>query len=92
MPETDLDAMASLALLRILFLSFSKEVHLTQSCPFDGAFKTGCFTQLDGKRPLNALYTSLLRASGVEVDRYNMSEKMAAKFDSGTGPLKEVMA
>ena len=59
---------------------------------YDGAFKTGCFTQLDGKRPLNALYTSILRASGVELDRYNMSEKMAAKFDSGTGPLKEVMA
>jgi hypothetical protein len=59
---------------------------------YDGAFKTGCFTQLDGKRPLNALYTSILRASGVEVDRYNMSEKMAAKFDSGIGPLKEILA
>ena len=59
---------------------------------YDGAFKTGCFTQLDGKRPLNALYTSILRASGVEVDRYNMSEKMAAKFDSSTGPLKEILA
>lgn len=59
---------------------------------YDGAFKTGCFTQLDGKRPINALYTSILRASGVEVDRYNMSEKMAAKFDSSTGPLKEVLA
>ena len=59
---------------------------------YDGAFKTGCFTQLAGKRPLNALYTSILRASGVEVDRFNMSEKMAAKFDSGTGPLKEILA
>jgi hypothetical protein len=59
---------------------------------YDGAFKTGCFTQLDGKRPLNALYTSILRASGVEVDRYNMSEKMAAKFDSGTGPIKEILS
>jgi len=58
---------------------------------YDGAFKTGCFTQLDGKRPINALYTSILRASGVEVDRYNMSEKMAAKFDSGTGPIKEIL-
>lgn len=57
-----------------------------------GAFKTGRFTQLDGKRPINALYTSILRASGVEVDRFNMSEKMAAKFDSGTGPLREVLA
>ena len=58
---------------------------------YDGAFKTGCFTQLDSKRPINALYTSILRASGVEIDRFNMSEKMAAKFDSGTGPLKEVL-
>ena len=59
---------------------------------YDGAFKTGCFTQLDSKRPINALYTSILRASGVEIDRFNMSEKMAAKFDSGTGPRKEVLA
>ena len=59
---------------------------------YDGAFKTGCFTQLDGKRPINALYNSILRASGVSGDRYNMSEKMAAKFDSGTGPLKEILA
>ena len=59
---------------------------------YDGAFKTGCFTQLDSKRPINALYTSILRASGVEVDRFNMSEKMAVKFDSSTGPLKEVLA
>ena len=59
---------------------------------YDGAFKTGCFTQLDGKRPINALYTSILRASGVDCDRFNMSERMAAKFDSGTGPLKEILA
>ncbi|MDG2486973.1 MAG: DUF1552 domain-containing protein [Roseibacillus sp.] len=58
---------------------------------YDGAFRTGCFTQLDGKRPINALYNSILRASGVSGDRYNMSEKLAAKFDSGTGPLKEVL-
>ncbi len=31
-------------------------------------------------------------ASGVEVDRFNMTEKMAAKFDSGTGPLREILA
>jgi hypothetical protein len=58
---------------------------------YDGAFKTGCFTQLDGKRPINALYASILRASGVECDRFNMSEQLAAKFDSGTGPLKEIL-
>ncbi len=58
----------------------------------DGAFKTGCFTQMDGKRPINALYTSLLRAAGQNVDRFNMDEKLAKKFDTGTGPLKEVLA
>jgi hypothetical protein len=58
----------------------------------NGAFKTGCFTQLQGKRPINALYTSILRASSVEVDRFNMTDKMAAKFDSETGPLREILA
>lgn len=58
----------------------------------NGAFKTGLFTQLDGKRPINALYASILRASGMNVDRFNMSEQMAAKYDSGTGPLREILA
>lgn len=58
---------------------------------FDGAFKTGRFTQLDGKRPINALYTSILRAAGQNMDRFNMSEQLAKKFDTGTGPLKEVL-
>jgi len=58
----------------------------------DGAFKTGCFTQLDGKRPINALYSSLLRAAGVSSDRFNMNETLAKKFDDGNGPLKEVLA
>ncbi|MFK7768185.1 MAG: DUF1552 domain-containing protein [Mariniblastus sp.] len=57
----------------------------------DGAFKTGCFTQLDGKRPINALYSSLLRAAGENVERFNMSEKLAKKFDSGSGPIKELL-
>ena len=57
----------------------------------DGAFKTGCFTQLDGKRPINALYTSILRAAGQNVDRFNMSEQLAKKFDVDSGPVKELM-
>jgi hypothetical protein len=56
-----------------------------------GVFKTGCFTQLDGKRPINALYTTLLRVAGQNVDRFNMSEQLARKFDAGAGPLKEVL-
>jgi hypothetical protein len=57
----------------------------------NGAFKTGRFTQLDGTRPINALYASILQASGVNCDRFNMSEKLSKKFDSGTGPLREVL-
>lgn len=57
-----------------------------------GLFKTGRFTQLDGKRPINALYTTLLRAAGKNVDRFNMSDQLARKFDVGAGPLKEVLA
>ena len=57
-----------------------------------GAFTTGKLTQLDGKRPINALYASILRASGVQGDRFNMSEQMASKFDTGTGPLNEILA
>ena len=58
---------------------------------FDGAFKTGCFTQLDGKRPINAFYTTLLRAAGQNVDRFNMDDKIAKKFDRGNGPVKELL-
>ena len=58
---------------------------------FDGAFKTGCFTQLDGKRPINALYASLLRAAGQNCDRFNMNDNLAKKFDDGVGPLKELL-
>lgn len=59
---------------------------------FDGAFQTGRFTQLDGKRPINALYASLLQAAGVSCDRFNMTDKLAMKYDAGNGPLKEVLA
>lgn len=58
----------------------------------NGAFKSGRFTQLDGTRPINALYATLLKSVGVNCDRYNMSEKMAQKFDSGSGPLREILA
>ena len=57
-----------------------------------GIFKTGCFTQLDGKRPINSLYTTLLRTAGQNIDRFNMNDKLAKKFDAGNGPLQEVLA
>ena len=58
---------------------------------FDGAFKTGRFTQVDGKRPINALYATLLRAAGKNSDRFNMNDQMAKKFDSGEGPIRELL-
>lgn len=58
----------------------------------DGIFKSGCLTQLDGKRPINALYSTILETVGVKSERFNMSDKMAAKYDSGTGSLKEILA
>lgn len=58
----------------------------------NGTFKSGCFTQLDGTRPINALYATILKTVGVDRERYNMSEKMAQKFDSGSGPLRELLA
>jgi len=58
---------------------------------FDGAFKSGRFTQLDGKRPINSLYATLLRAAGQNVDRFNMDDKLAKKFDAGNGPIKELL-
>ena len=57
----------------------------------DGIFKTGCLTQLDGTRPINALYSTILETVGAPCERYNMSDKMAKKFDSGSGSLKEIL-
>ena len=58
----------------------------------DGAVQTGRFTQLRERRPINALYSTLLRAAGQQVDRFNMDEKLAHKFDDGVGPLKELLS
>jgi len=57
-----------------------------------GTFKMGQFTQYDGTRPINALYASILKTVGVNVERYNMSEKMAERFDSGSGVLSEIIS
>jgi hypothetical protein len=56
-----------------------------------GIFKSGCFTQIDGKRPINALYTTLLQVAGQNLSHFNMSEQLAKQFDSGNGPLAEVL-
>lgn len=57
-----------------------------------GSIKTGQFTQMNGKRPVNAMYATLLHAIGAPCDRFNMNQKMADKFDSGVGPIEDLLA
>ena len=58
----------------------------------NGAFKTNQFTQLDGTRPINALYTTILHSMGMQADRFNMSNSLAKRFDSGLGPIENLLA
>jgi hypothetical protein len=57
-----------------------------------GRIKTGRYTQLDGKRPVNALYTTLLHAVGAPRDRFNMDNNGAGIYDTTVGPIEELMA
>ena len=57
-----------------------------------GRLKTGQFTQLDGKRPINALYTTLLHAVDAPQDRFNMQRNIAGKHDPQVGPIEELLA
>ena len=57
-----------------------------------GSIKTGQFTQLDGMRPINALYATLLHAIGAPCDRFNMDKAAAGKLDSKVGPIEALLA
>ncbi|MEO1524378.1 MAG: DUF1552 domain-containing protein [Planctomycetota bacterium] len=57
-----------------------------------GRIKTGQYTKLDGKRPINDLYTTLLHAIDAPQDRFNLDSNLAAKFESQAGPIEELMA
>jgi hypothetical protein len=57
-----------------------------------GRIKTGQFTQVDGRRPVNALYTTLLHAIGAPRDRFNMDKRIAGMHDTKVGPIEELMA
>jgi hypothetical protein len=54
--------------------------------------KTGQYTRLDGRRPINALYTTLLHAIGAPRDRFNMDKNVAGTHDAKVGPIEELMA
>jgi len=53
-----------------------------------GRFKTGQYTKLDEKRPINALYATLLHAIGAPRDRFNMDKNIAGVHDAKIGPIE----
>ena len=56
--------------------------------------RTPAWQRNEGKNPaggLNAAGRASLRAAGQNCDRFNMTDNLARKFDSGTGPLQEVL-
>ncbi|WP_417731711.1 DUF1552 domain-containing protein [Rosistilla oblonga] len=57
-----------------------------------GRLKTGQFIQMNDKRPINALYTTLLHAVGDNRDRFNMNKNTAGVHDTKVGPIEEIMA
>ena len=56
----------------------------------EGPIKTGQFTQME-KRPINDLYTTLLHAAGVPVDRFNMEKSPGANYHSKAGPIETLL-
>ena len=56
----------------------------------EGPIKTGQFTQME-KQPINDLYTTLLHAAGVPVDRFNMEKSLAANYHSKAGPIETLL-
>ena len=57
-----------------------------------GTLKSGRYTRVGGKRPINALYTTLLHAIGAPCDRFNMEKNIAGKYDTHLGPIEELLA
>ena len=56
-----------------------------------GTIRTGQYTNVKD-RPINDLYTTLLRAVGSPVDRFNLDRNMANLTRSKAGPIEQLMA
>ncbi len=57
-----------------------------------GRLRTGQYMHMDGRRPINALYATLLHAVGAPRDRFNMDRSVADVHDAKVGPIEELMA
>jgi hypothetical protein len=57
-----------------------------------GRLSTGCYTKLDGKRPINDLYNTVLHAIGEPCDHFNLDRNMAGMYGSKAGPIEELLA
>jgi len=57
-----------------------------------GRLRTGQYLHVEGRRPINALYATLLHAIGAPCDRFNMDKNIAGKHDTKIGPIEELLA
>ena len=56
-----------------------------------GTMKEGRYVEIKNNRPINSFYATLLEAAGHPVEHFNMGG-MYKKYDSGKGPLKELLS
>ena len=57
-----------------------------------GQLKTGQYLKLNGKRPINDMYTTLLHTVGQSQDHFNLDSTYARQTQSKAGPIEELMA
>ena len=57
---------------------------------FGGTMKEGNYVKIEGGRPINSFYATLLEAAGHPVEHFNMGGGYK-KYDPGKGPLRELL-
>ena len=58
---------------------------------FGGTMQEGHYVKIENNRPINSFYATLLEAAGKPVEHFNLGGAYE-KYDTGKGPLKELLA
>ncbi|MBT6399922.1 MAG: hypothetical protein HOK04_09055, partial [Verrucomicrobia bacterium] len=58
---------------------------------FGGTMQEGHYHKIENDRPINSFYATLLEAAGSPVEHFNLGGGYA-KYDTGKGSLKELLA
>ena len=58
---------------------------------FGGMMQEGHYVKVENDRPINSFYATLLEAAGNPVEHFNMGGAYK-KYDTGNGPLKELLS